>query len=131
MYHYAELADLAKRGEIDPLGQIGKILKTTAPYLLLVIRDMLPRLERGELTYHEALSSLLNAARDFSDHDLLMEGRSEIQKIEAESRVFIYAVKWLDSRTLVKPSQQEADSIRTKLSMLNEKYRAAICFRPE
>ena len=124
VHHYAELAGLAKRGEIDPLGQIGKILKTTAPYLLLVIRDMLPRLERGELTYHEALSILLGAARDFSDHDLLMEGRNEIQRIEAESRVFIYAVKWLDSRTLVKPSPQEADSIRTKLSALNEKYRA-------
>ena len=124
VHHYAELADLAKRGEIDPLGQIGKILKTTAPYLLLVIRDMLPRLERGELTYHEALSVLLNAARDFSNHDLLMEGRNEIQKIEAESRVFIYAVKWLDSRTLVKPTPQEADSIRTKLTVLNEKYRA-------
>ncbi len=124
VYHYAELADLAKRGEVDPLGQIGKILKTTAPYLLLVIRDMLPRLERGELTYHEALSSLLIAARDFSDHDLLMDGRAEIQKIETENRVFIYAVKWLDSRTLVKPSPQEADAIRTKLSALNEKYRA-------
>ncbi len=123
VYHYAELTDLAKRGEIDPLGQIGKILKTTAPYLLLVIRDMLPRLERGELTYHEALSVLLNAAREFSNHDVLMEGRNEIQKIEAESRVFIYAVKWLDSRTLVKPTPQEADSIRTKLTVLNEKYR--------
>ena len=123
VHHYAELADLAKKGDIDPLEQIGKILKTTAPYLLLVIRDMLPRIERGELTYHEALSGLLTAAREFSDHDLLMEGRNEIQKIEAESRVFIYAVKWLDSRTLVKPTPQEADSIRARLSALNEKYR--------
>lgn len=123
VYHYAELTDLAKKGEIDPLGQISKILKNTAPYLLLVIRDILPRLERGELTYHEALYYLLSAARDFSDHDLLMTGRHEIEKIEAESRVFLYAVKWLDSHSLVKPSIQETDAIKTKLNILNEKYR--------
>ncbi len=123
VYHYAELTDLAKKGEIDPLGQISKILKNTAPYLLMVIRDMLPRLERGELTYHEALYYLLSAARDFSDHDLLMNGRNEIEKIETESRVFLYAVKWLDSHSLVKPSIQETDAIKTKLSILNEKYR--------
>ncbi len=123
VYHYAELTDLAKRGEVDPLGQIGIILKNTAPYLLLVIRDMLPRLERGELTYHEALFHLISAAREFSDQDLLMEGRNEIQRMEEESRVFIYAVKWLDSHLLTRPTLQEAEALKAKLSSLNDKYR--------
>ena len=65
--HYAELAELAKKGEVDPLGQIGKILKKTAPYLLLVIRDLLPRLERDEVTYQDTLFQIIREAQQFSN----------------------------------------------------------------
>jgi hypothetical protein len=121
--HYAELSQLAKKGEVDPLGQIGKILKKTAPYLLLVLRDLLPGLERGELTYHEALHTLIREAQKFPDQQVLLDSRQEIQKIEATQRIFMYAVKWLDDPSNQKPSGQEVEMVRKKLIELNEKYR--------
>ncbi|HMK34383.1 MAG TPA: protein kinase [Desulfomonilaceae bacterium] len=121
--HYAELAKLAKKGEVDPISQIGKIVKNTAPYLLLVVRDLLPTLEREEITYQEALYHLLKEARRFSDQQVLMDSRNEIQKIEERSRVFIYAVKWLDSAAHLRPGQQEIDGMARKLQELNEKYK--------
>lgn len=121
--HYAELSKLAKRGEADPLSQIGKILKSTAPYLLLVIRDWLPHLERGEITYYELLYNLIRAAQKFPDQQVLIDSRNEIQKIEDTGRVFFYGVKWLDQTSNQRPSPQELSMIRKKLADLNDKYR--------
>ncbi len=121
--HYAELAELAKKGDVDPLGQIGKILKKTAPYLLMIIRDLLPRLERDELTYHDMLFSIVRAAQQFSSLDVLIDSRNEIQKIEGDQKVFLCAVKWLDAPNKLKPSPQEVQAIRRKLNQLNEKYK--------
>jgi Protein kinase domain len=121
--HYAELAQLAKKGEVDPLGQIGKILKKTVPYLLLVIRDLLPRLERDEMTYQETLFNIIREAQQFSDQGVLIDSRNEIQKIEGDQKVFLYAVKWLDAPTKLRPSPQEVLAIRRKLNQFNEKYK--------
>ncbi len=123
VHHYAELANLAKKGEMNPLGQIGRILSNSVPYLLLVIRDILTRLDRKEITYHEALYHVLTAARHFPDQEFLTESRNQIQKIEQESRIFLYAVKWLDAHLLQRPSPQEAEAVKAKLGNLNEKYR--------
>jgi hypothetical protein len=121
--HYAELSKLAKKGEVDPLSQIGKILQRTAPYLLLVIRDWLPHLERGQITYHELLYNLIRAAQKFPDHQVLIDSRNEIQKIEEHGRVFFYGVKWLDEGSNQRPSPQELSMVRKRLADLNDKYR--------
>ncbi len=121
--HYADLAELAKKGEVDPLGQIGKILKKTAPYLLMVIRDLLPRLERDELTYYDMLFSIVRAAQQFSALDVLIDSRKEIQKIESDQKLFLCAVKWLDAPSRLRPSPQEVQVIRRNLNQLNEKYK--------
>jgi hypothetical protein len=121
--HYADLAKLAKKGEVDPISQIGKIVKSAAPYLLLVIRDLLPSLEREELTYHETLYQLLREARQFSDQQVLIDSRNEMQKIEESQRIFIYAIKWLDSSANLRPSPSDVDAAARKLQELNEKYK--------
>jgi hypothetical protein len=119
--HYAELTRLAKKGAVDPLAEIGKVLKKTAPYLLLVIRDLLPPLERGEITYHEALFILIRAAQGFPDHQILIDSRNAIQRIEEAGRVFFYAVKWLDAPSNHRPSPQDVEMLGKKLAELNEK----------
>lgn len=121
--HYAELSQLAKKGEINPLGQIGKILKDTAPYLLLVIRDVLPQLEKNEITYFELLYQLIREAQRFPDQQVLIDSRNEIQKVEQEGRILLYAVKWLDAQSNLKPLPQDVDSIHRKLQDLNDKYK--------
>jgi len=121
--HYAELSKLAKKGETDPLGQIGRILQRTAPYLLLVIRDWLPHLERGQITYYELLYNLIRAAQKFPNLQVLLDSRSEIQKIEESGRIFFYGVKWLDETSNQRPSPQEVAMVRKKLADLNDKYR--------
>ncbi len=121
--HYAELSELAQKGDLDPIGQIGKIVKKTAPYLLMVIRDLLPPLEKEEITYTEALFFIVRASQQFSDHEVLIESRNEIQKIEQERRVFFYAVKWLDASTHQRPGPHDIQAISRKLSELNDKYR--------
>jgi Protein kinase domain len=121
--HYADLAKLAKKGEVDPISQIGKIVKNTAPYLLLVVRDLLPAIESEELTYSEALYHLLKDARKFSDHQVLVDSRNEIQRIEEGQRIFIYAIKWLDYAANLRPSPQEIDAVARRLQELNEKYK--------
>jgi len=121
--HYAELADLAKKGVADPIGQIGRIIKKNAPYLLLVIRDLLPPLERNEITYSEAMYHLVREAQKFSDHQVLIDSRNEIQQIEQEGRVFLFGVKWLDAPINARPSPQDVDAILKKLTDLNQKYR--------
>jgi len=121
--HYAELAELAQRGEVDPIGQIGKIVKKTSPYLLMVIRDLIPHLERKEITYTEALFHLMKAAHQFPDLKILIDSRKEIQKIEEGKRVFFAGIKWLDSPTHQRPKVSEIETIRRKLGGLNNKYR--------
>ena len=121
--HYAELSKLAKKGEADPLGQIGRILQRTAPYLLLVIRDWLPQLERGQITYYELLYNLIRAAQRFPNLQVLLDSRNEIQKIEESGRIFFYGVKWLDVTSNQRPSPQEVAMVRKKLADLNDKYR--------
>ncbi len=121
--HYAELAHLAKKGEINPLGQIGKALKNTAPYLLLVIRDLLPHLEKNEITFYEVLYHLLRESQRFPDQQVLIDSRNEIQKIEHEGRLFLYAVKWLDAQSNLRPTPQDIDVMQRKLQDLNEKYK--------
>ncbi len=121
--HYADLSKLAKKGEVDPIGQIGKIVKQTAPYLLLVIKDMLPRMERSEIDYNEALHNLILQARMFSDAQVLFDSRNEIQKIEENGRIFLYGVKWLDAQTNVRPGPADIDMMKHRLKDLNEKYK--------
>ena len=121
--HYAELARLAQQGEVDPIGQIGKIVKRTAPYLLLVIRDLVPRLERQEITYYEALYAIIRIAQQFPDLQVLIDSRNEIQQVEQGTRVFTYAVKWLDSSANVRPGSAEIEVVKRKLKDLNGKYR--------
>ncbi|MFH1113727.1 MAG: protein kinase [Pseudomonadota bacterium] len=121
--HYSELAQLATKGEMDPLSQIGRIVKKTAPYILLVIRDLLPHLERGELTYYEVVYNLIRAAQQFPDQQVLIDSRNEMQEIEEGGRVFLYALKWLDSHVYLKPAPHEIETIQKKLNDLNEKYK--------
>ncbi|MDQ7782592.1 MAG: protein kinase [Desulfomonilaceae bacterium] len=121
--HYTELAQLATKGEVDPLSQIGRIIKKTAPYILLVIRDLLPPLERGELTYYEVIYNVIRSAQQFPDQQVLIDSRNEMQEIEEGERVFLYAVKWLDSHIYLRPAPHEIDTIQNKLNDLNEKYK--------
>ena len=121
--HYTELAQLANRGEVDPLSQIGRIVKKTAPFLLLVIRDLLPHLERDEITYNEVIYQIIRAAHQFPDQQVLIDSRNEIQEIEEEGRVFLYAVKWLDAQINLKPAPHEIDTVQKRLSDLNDKYK--------
>lgn len=121
--HYAELSQLARKGQVDPLAHIGRIVKKTAPYLLLVIRDLLPQLEREEITYYEAVYFIVRAAQQFADSQLLIESRNEIQEIEQEGRVFLYAVKWLDAPVNQRPAPHELDTVQKRLNDLNDKYK--------
>ncbi len=129
--HYSELARLATKGEVDPLSQIGRIVKKTAPYILLVIRDLLPPLERDELTYYEVVYNLIRAAQQFPDQQVLIDSRNEMQEIEEGGRVFLYAVKWLDSQIYHRPAPHEIDTIQHKLNDLNEKYKQRYAFSDE
>jgi hypothetical protein len=121
--HYTELSKMARQGVVDPIGQIGKIVQKRFPYLLLVIGEMIPRLEREEITYEQALYTILREAQLFSDQNVLIESRNEIQEIESESAVFIYAVKWMDYESYRRPDPAEVDRIKNKLGQLNSKYR--------
>ena len=78
--HYAELSKLAQKGEVDPIGQIGRIIKSRFPYLLILVRDLLPLLESDQMTYDEALFSLLKEVQQFSDLPTLLDSRSESRR---------------------------------------------------
>jgi hypothetical protein len=121
--HYADLAALAKKGEVNPIGQIGKIVKKTAPYLLMVINDFMPSLEADKITYFEALYYLLRSAREFPDIQTLQDSKNELQKLEERGRIFIYAVKWLDLQSYLRPTPGEIDQMSHKLFQFNDKYR--------
>lgn len=121
--NYAELSKMARTGAVDPIGQIGKIVKKRFPYLLIVISEMIPRLERDEITYEQCLFTILREAQQFRDQNVLIESRNEIQEIESEAAAFIYAVKWLDSEYYRKPSPKEVEDVKQKLSQFNSKYR--------
>jgi hypothetical protein len=105
------------------MGQIGKVLERTAPYVLVVIRDLLPLIEKDTLSYHEALYHIIRAAQQFADQEALRASREEIQKIEEEGKVFIYAVKWLDLPSQTRPTEQEVAAILKKLAEFNDKYK--------
>ncbi len=121
--HYSDLAKLAKKGEVDPINRIGKIIKQTAPYLLLVIRDILPKIERDEMDYHEALLHVIVHARNFPDNQSLIDGKNEIQKIEERGKLFLYGVKWLDMAANQRPTTRDVPVMSRKLRELNEKYK--------
>jgi hypothetical protein len=123
IHNYADLSKMAQKGEVNPMGQIGKILQRTAPYLLVIIRDLLPQLEKGSLTYPEALHHLIRSAQNFSDQGALQDSREEIQKIEENNRVFIYAVKWLETPSQTKPAPQETEAVQKRLTEFNNKYK--------
>jgi hypothetical protein len=122
--NYADFAKIAQQGEVNPIGQIGKILQKTLPYLLLVIRDTLPLIEKETLTYNEALYQIIRAGQQFPDIQALKDSREEIQKIEEEGKIFLYAAKWVDSPTNTRPSDQECEVIQKKLGGLNDKYKS-------
>jgi hypothetical protein len=124
VHHYAELAELAQKGEVDPMGEIGRILRNRLPYLLLVVRDVLPELERETMTYFEVLYHIVRAAQKFSDQAVLIQSRQEIEKIEAGAGIFTYAVKWIRSEDQLRPSSKAVEQIRRTLAQLNTKYRA-------
>ena len=121
--YYAELAELASKGEADPISQIGRIIKKRYPYLLLVIRDFLPDLERGEKSYYDALYDIVRAAQQFPNIKTLHDSLDEIEKIEQRQKAFAYAVKWLGSKTYIRPTIKEAEEIRNILVVLNTKYK--------
>ncbi len=121
--HYAELSKLAQKGEVDPIGQIGRIIKSRFPYLLILVRDLLPLMESDQMTYDEALFSIFREVQQFSDLPTLLDSRSEIEKIESEERIFLYTVKWLDSNNLLRPSVQDIEPTQKYLQTLNKKYR--------
>jgi len=123
VHHYADLSKLAQKGVIDPLAQIGRILNRRFPYLLLVIRDLLPPLERGEMTYFEVLFNIIRAAQVFSDQKALMSSLEELEKIESESRAFIYAVKWLSAVRNQRPTSRDIEKTLKRLVDLNRKYK--------
>jgi serine/threonine-protein kinase len=123
VHHYAELSELAQKGEVDPIGEIGRILRNRLPYLLLVIRDMLPALERDTMTYFEVLFHIMRAAQKFPDQKVLIQSRQEIEKIESGAGIFSYAVKWIRSEEQLRPSPKAVEQIRRTLALLNTKYR--------
>lgn len=123
VHHYADLAQLARKGAIDPLSQIGRILEKRVPYLLIVIGDLLPALEREVMTYHEVLFNIIRQAQQFPDQKVLIQSRKEIEKIEAETKVFLYAVKWMDVENNLRPTRRDVDRIQKLLTDLNRKYR--------
>jgi serine/threonine-protein kinase len=123
IHYYAELSKLARKGVVDPISQIGRILEKRLPYVLLVIRDMLPALEKGELTYYEALNMLIREARKITDQKLLIQSRQEIEKIESQGRVFVYAVKWADAADQLRPNPAAVDKMQKTLMELNKKYK--------
>ncbi len=122
--NYADFAKMAQKGEVNPIGQIGRILQKTVPYLLLVIRDFLPLLEKDTITYFEAMYYLIRAGQQFPDVQALKDSREEIQKIEEEGKIFLYAAKWVDSPSNTRPTDQECESVQKKLNELNEKYKS-------
>lgn len=123
IHNYADLSKLAQKGEVNPMGQIGKILQRTAPYLLVIIRDLLPLMEKDSVTYPEALHHIIRSAQHFSDPEALQDSREEIQKIEEHTRIFIYAVKWLETPSQTKPTSPEIAAVQRKLSEYNNKYK--------
>jgi Protein kinase domain len=129
--HYAELTALARQGEANPISQIGRIVKKRFPILLVVIRELIPRLERDELTFEEAVFQIIREAQQFPDLEAVIDSRQEIQRIETDGAAFLYAVKWLDSKANLQPSPQEVASFRKTLSDLNRKYRDRYAFDEE
>jgi len=123
VHYYAELSQLAQKGAMDPMSQIGQIVKNRFPYLLIVIRDLLPLLERDVMTYHEVLFNIIRAAQQFPDRKVLLQSRDEIEKIESEGRFFLYAVKWMDVDKRLRPSASDVQRIHKTLADLNRKYR--------
>lgn len=121
--HYAELADLAKKGEVNPIGQIGRIVKKSFPYLFIVIRDILPSLERDILTYNEALYQIIRECQQFNDTQTLMDSLHEMEKVEKAGRTLVYAVKWLDVKAMRKPDAQALESMQRTLIEMNKRYR--------
>jgi hypothetical protein len=121
--HYADLAKLARKGTVDPISQIGLILQRRLPYLLLIIRDLLPGLERGEITFNEALYTVIRAAQKFPDQEILLQSRDEIERVETEGRAFIYAVKWMDAHDQLRPNEKHQEQMIKILGDLNAKYR--------
>ncbi len=123
LQHYADLAKLAKKGEVNPIGQIGRIVSQTAPYLLLIIKDLLPQLEKNEIDYNEALFQVITKARELPDVEILLNSRTEIQQIEQSQRVFLYGIKWLDSQSNIRPNLHEIEAMTHRLREFNDKYR--------
>ncbi len=120
--HYAELSAMARKGSVDPLAHMGRILQRRFPYLLLVIRDMLPLLARGHVTYYEVLFNIIREAQRFPDFRTIQESKKEIEKIEQEGKAFLFAVKWLDSKNHVRPALEELDRIQGVMMEMNDKY---------
>ncbi|MFC1835368.1 serine/threonine protein kinase [Thermodesulfobacteriota bacterium] len=121
--HYAELADMARKGEVNPIGQIGQIIRRRSPYLLIVVRNLLPGLKNETLTYHEFIYSVIREAQQFPDQKTLSDSLAEIESIEENDRALIYAVKWMEDKGNRRPPVQELKSIRQTLFNLNRKYK--------
>jgi hypothetical protein len=121
--HYSELSAKAKHGPIDPRSQIARILKSRFPYLLVVLQELLPLLEKDQMTYFEVLYNLIREAQQFSDVETLRDSLEEMEKLESESRIFVYAIKWLEAKNHVRPSRDDLETIQKVLRDLNRKYR--------
>jgi serine/threonine-protein kinase len=119
--HYDELAAAARKGEVDPIGYVGRIVRRRFPYLLLVIRDILPLLERNQLDYYEALFKIIRESQSFGDFQTVLDSKAEIERIEEGRRVFGYALKWIDSEENRRPGEGELREIQEQLGTINEK----------
>jgi hypothetical protein len=119
--HYDELAAAARKGEVDPIGYVGRIVRQRFPYLLFVIRDVLPLLERNQLDYYEALFKIIRESQTFGDFQTVLDSKMEIERIEEGRRVFGYALKWIDSKENGRPGEGELREIQEQLRTINEK----------
>jgi hypothetical protein len=119
--HYDELAAAARKGETDPLGYVGRLVRRRFPYLLLVIRDLLPLLENNQLDYYEALFRVVRAAQSFGDYETVLDSKREIERIEEGHRVFAFALKWMDSRETGRPGEGELKEVQELLGRINDK----------
>ncbi len=123
LQHYAELATLARKGAVDPIAQIGKIVQKRLPYFLVLIGELLPKLERNEITYYEALYKIIRACQKTDDQRVFLESRQELSELESKSRVFVYAFKWLDLKENTRPTPDDVHVMVRALRNMDKKYK--------
>ncbi|MEW6351250.1 MAG: serine/threonine-protein kinase [Thermodesulfobacteriota bacterium] len=129
LQNYAELASLARKGTVDPFTQIGQIVQKRLPFFLVLVGELLPKLERNELTYHEALYKIIRTCQKTEDQRVFLESKKELGELESKSRVFVYAFKWMDLKENSKPTSDDVQAMIRALQQMDKKYKET--FAPE